>query len=320
MKKYYYCVDVGGTSIKAGIVDKDNNIIHKGFVKTIVSSHPDFLSESILKLIASLEEKSNLPISKAAGLGIGVPGLIDSENGLIRYSGNLKLKNYPLKQTLESKLNIPIKVSNDASVALLAELFAGAGRNYKNFIMLTLGTGIGGGIVIGGRPLSEFSNFCCEVGHMKVTSKKLSCTCGDYGCFEALASTKALTTLTASAMKKNPDSLMWQSCTPETASGKTVFEFLDKDKTAQDVFNEYIENLGTGIVSLYNIFNPEAIIIGGAISQKKHILIDPLKKYVDSRIFVQNADIKSNIIIAEMTGDAGIVGGKFLFRKEKKWN
>ena len=320
MKKYYYCVDVGGTSIKAGIVDKDNNILHKCHVKTVVSSDPDFLSNSIIKLVKSLEEKSKLPLGKAVGLGVGVPGLIDSVNGIIRCSGNLNLKDYPLKQTLQNTLHIPIKIANDASVALLAEMHAGAGRPYNNFIMLTLGTGIGSGIVVGGRPLSESVNFACEVGHMKITNKKVSCTCGDYGCFEALASTKALTSLTIAAMKNNPKSLMWNSYTPETVSGKTVFEFLNTDESAKEVFEEYIQNLGTGIISLYNIFNPEAIIIGGAISQKKDVLINPLKKYVDSRIFVKNADIKSNIIIAEMTGDAGIIGGKFLFKKEKKWN
>ena len=312
MKKYYYSVDVGGTFIKAGIVDKDGTVICSDSLKTVPAG-TNYLAESIIILLEKLEKSSGYKLDKAAGVGIGLPGLIDCTNGFLKFSGNLKLRNYPLKAELEKKIKAPIKIANDADIATLAEQFYGAGAGHDNFIMITIGTGIGGGIVCGGKILSEYVNYCGEVGHIKLTRSKVKCSCGDEGCWEALASTKALVEATSKAMVKNPESKMWKSYTPDMANGKTVFEYMDEDETAKKVFDDYICNLGDGIVSLVNIFVPEVIVVGGAISAQKSKLTAPLEEYVNKHIYAKNVDHKVKIVTAKYTGNAGIIGGKCLF-------
>jgi glucokinase len=267
----------------------------------------------IKKLIDLLEKESNLKIENASGLGIGLPGLVDIQNGVLGFSGNLKLKNYALKSELEKFVHIPIKIANDADVATLAEAYFGAGKNYSNFIMATIGTGIGGGIVISKKLISENAPYAGEIGHIKVTDKKVKCSCGEYGCFEAVASTKALVSMTAETMKKHKNSAMWQAYSPETVSGKTVFEFKDTDPVAKEVFDKFIKNLGDGLVSLANIFMPEAIVLGGAISNQKKALVEPLDAYVNAHIYAKNIGKKIPIISAKHTGNAGILGGRCLF-------
>ena len=313
MKKYYFSIDIGGTTIKGGIVDENNNILCKNKVNTVVSSEPNYLVMSIMELIKKLEDESGLSIKNSSGLGVGSPGMIDSQNGIIKFSGNLKLTNYPLKDELSKLVPVPVKVANDADIATLAELKIGAGKNLKHFIMLTLGTGIGSGIVINGELLSNHIPLCGEIGHMKVLNKNIPCSCGEINCYETIASTSALSRLTIAAMQQNPESKMWTKYNLDNVNGKTVFDFLDSDETAKKVFDEFIENLGTGIVSLVNAFMPEAIILGGSVSNEKETLTKPLEDFVNNHIYAKNIGIKVNIKPAEATGCAGIVGGKLLF-------
>lgn len=313
MEKYYFCIDVGGTTIKGGIVDENNNIICQNKVKTEPGEEQGYLVLSIMELIKKLELASGLSVNSSYGIGLGVPGLVNASTGVVRFSGNLKVREYPLKAELEKRVSVPVKVANDADVATLAELKLGAGQKYKNFIMLTLGTGIGCGIVVDGKILGISVPYSSEIGHMKVTDTGVTCTCGDKNCFEAVASTRALSNQTREAMKQNPDSKMWSKYKLQTVNGKTVFEFLNEDKTANEVFANYIKNLGNGIVSLYNIFMPEAVILGGSISNEKERLTAPLMEYTNNHVYVKQINIKTNIVTAEYTGDAGIVGGKFLF-------
>ncbi len=312
MKRYYYSIDVGGTNIKGGIVDESGNVLFRKTIKTLPESQ-NFLSDSIIKLVKELEKISNLSAQKACGIAVGLPGLIDSQNGVLGFSGNLKLKDYPLKSELEKAFNVQIKIANDADVATLAELHFGAGKNLNNFIMVTVGTGIGGGIVVNRKLLSETVPYAGEIGHMKTTDKKIKCTCGEYGCFEATASTKALVSMTKLAMKKNPQSKMWQTYDLDSADGKTVFEYKDTDETAKEVFDNFISNLGSGLVSLSNIFMPEAIIVSGAISNQGKNISVPLETYINSHIFAKNVGVKIKVKIAEFTGSAGLVGGICLF-------
>ncbi len=311
--KFYFCIDIGGTALKGGIVSADNNLLCVQKIKTEPETLPDYICKRIMALIELLQTASGKMLKDAQGLAIGVAGLVNSKCGEVKYSPNLNLKEYPLKRKLEKFIDIPIMVANDADVATLAEKNLGAGKIYNNFIMLTIGTGIGCGIVIDGKLLGISVPYSSEIGHMKTTDSGLKCACGDSNCFEALASTKALVAQTKAAMKANPQSKMWSKYTLASVNGKTVFEFLDSDPTARKVFNNYIEHLGNGIVSLYNIFMPEAVVLGGAISCSKDKLTKPLSKFVDKHIYASNIGIKSNIISAEFTGDAGIVGGRFLF-------
>lgn len=313
MSSYYYCVDVGGTTIKGGIIDEDNNILFQTWVKTRTFDGSISLAENIMMLISNLEEMSELKINKAKGLGVGVAGII-SKDGVVCRSVNLNLNQYPLKTELEKLVDIPIKIANDASIAGLAENEFGAGKNYNNFLMLTLGTGVGGEIIVNGEAFRQIRPFASEMGHMKITDRNIRCACGEFGCFESVASTIALEKQTCDAMLKNKDSKMWNKYTLESVTGKTVFEFKDIDKTASQVFKNYIKYLGTGIVNLINILSPEAIVIGGAISAQKENLTKPLKEFIYSHIYTRSERPLPEILTAKATGNSGILGTRCLFK------
>lgn len=310
--KYYFGIDVGGTYIKAGIIDEKCDILCTKKIKT-TPDEPNFLANSIIKIINLLLEENKIKAKDVLGIGVGLPGLIDSKNGVLGFSGNLKLKNYPLKSELEKVFDIPIKIANDADIATLAEMHFGAGQKTDNFAMLTIGTGIGGGVVMGGRLISDHSDYAGEVGHMKITDKKIKCTCGEFGCFETLASTKALVRETKLAMKKHPESLMWQTYDLNTVTGKTVFEYISSDETARQVFDKFIKNLGDGIVNLVNIFKPELILLGGAVSSQRSKLTAPLEEYVNNHIYARHAGFKVKVKTATLANDAGILGCRCLF-------
>lgn len=312
MNNYYYCIDVGGTTIKGGVVDENNNILFSSWVKTRTFDGSITLAENIVSLLNNLQDGSGLKIDKAKGLGVGVAGIISNE-GVVCRSANLNLNQYPLKTELEKIVNIPIKIANDACIAGLAETAFGAGKDFSNYVMLTLGTGIGGEIIINGKAFRLSRCFSSEMGHMKITDRNIRCGCGEYGCFESVASTIALERQTREAMEKNKDSKMWEKYTPETVTGKTVFEYKDIDKTASTVFKNYIKYLGTGIVNLINILHPEAVVIGGAVSAQKDALTTPLKEYVYAHIYARGERPLPEILNAKASGNAGILGAKCLF-------
>lgn len=316
MSKNYFCIDVGGTYIKAGIVSDSGDVICSTKSKTEEFNDSSTLGKQIEKIIKNLELVSKIKISNSAGIAIGLPGLVDSKNGILMYSGNLNLTSYNLKAELEKSFSVPIKIANDADVATMAEQYYGAGVGCKNFIMVTVGTGIGGGIVIDGKALSSTRDYTGEIGHTKFANIDEPCTCGETGCSEVYASTKVLTSLTREAMAKHKDSLMWTKYNLETVNGKTVFEFKDIDAAAAEVFEEFIKRLGTILVNLSNILLPEMIVISGAISQQKNELIKPLETYVNSHIFARHINYKIKIKTAHHTKDAGIIGASCLFKEE----
>ncbi len=312
-KNYYFSIDVGGTDIKGGVVSCDGTILACTKIPTNARALKFDLSQSIVNLVNKLEVVSGCKVSNALGIGIGLPGLIDSNRGILRHSGNLGLSNYPIISKLENHFDIPIKIANDADVATIAELYFGAGKEFDNFVMIMVGTGIGGGVVINKKPLSELADYSAEFGHMKVTDKKILCTCGRTGCFEAVASTRALTNLITSELSKNQKSKILNDFHISEVSAKTLFDYIGRDKTTDKVFDEFIINLGDGIVNLVNIFSPDAVIIGGAISAQKQALLKPLEKYVNNNIYASNAGKKVKFVVAKETGNVGIIGAMCLF-------
>ena len=306
MSKYYYCIDVGGTDIKAGIVDSENNIIARSKTPTKTYFEKSSLAETLFEIMKELENTTNLAVDKASGIGIGLPGLVDDNAGIIKYINSLKIKNYNIKEDMKKYTVVPVRLANDAELATLAEFKLGAGKGHNNLAMLTIGTGIGSGIIVDGKPLRSSMPFACELGPISITQDENES-------FERLASTKALVNQTREAMENNTSSKMWQTYTPETVSGRTVFEYKDIDQTAKDVFERYIRFLGTGVVTVYNIFTPEVIVIGGGVSGQKSALIKPLTEYVNSHIFTKNIGQKVKIISAKFMNDAGILGARCLF-------
>lgn len=312
-KEYYYSIDVGGTDIKAGVVTKDGRILSTVKIPTNARSLKFDLATSILNACEKLEVFSSFRLSDAQGLGIALPGLVDFERGVLRHSGNLRVVNYALVSKLEKNIKIPIKIGNDADVCTLAELHFGAGKKYANFVLVVVGTGIGGGVVINHKALSEFCNYSCEIGHMKMTDQNILCTCGKMGCFEAMASARALTNILKTALAENQNSRILRTVHINEVTAKTVFDFLTKDKVADNVFKQYIKNLGDGIVNLVNIFSPDAVVLGGAISAQKSVLTNPLEKYVNENIYASNAGKKIKILTTKELGSAGMIGAMCLF-------
>ncbi|MBQ8451738.1 MAG: ROK family protein [Clostridia bacterium] len=308
MKNFYYCVDVGGTYIKAGVVDEKGKILFKDKCPTNLKTNS--LAENIIILLKNIENSSGFELKKALGLGVACPGMIDSTNGIVKFAGNLNLTNYPLEMEMKKFTKVPIKLANDADAATLAELILGSGKGFGSAFMFTFGTGVGGGFALNGHLLPV--NYSGEIGHMKLFSNGIKCTCGEEGCYETMASTAALIRQTKEAVKNNPNSLL-NTYPLESISGKTIFEFLDKDKTAKEVFDRFITYAGTGIVNIVNTLNPDVIIIGGAISAQKDVVLKPLTKYVNEHVFKRHGNEKVEIKIAKFTNDAGIIGARFLF-------
>jgi glucokinase len=245
-------------------------------------------------------------------VGIGCPGIIDTDQGVVCFSGNLHLSNFPLKEQVERRVGKPVKVTNDANAAALGEGKFGAGSNYSDSILVTLGTGVGGGIIIGGKLFEGYKGAGAEIGHMVIVAGGNSCTCGRRGCFEAYASATALKDMTIRAMQADKNSAMWKGYDLSTVSGKTAFDYADSDLSAKGVVDSYIGYLACGITNLANIFRPQAIILGGGVAAQGDKLIKPLQKKLDGEILGGNDRARVVVLTATLGNLAGSLGAAAL--------
>lgn len=312
-KDVYIGVDVGGMSLKGAGVLFDGTIIEKTVISTNNQKGNEvfekILKELVTILVNKLSENYNIK-----GIGIGVPGICNINKLIVEYAPNLKLEKCDVNKCLSS-FNLPIYISNDANVAALGEARFGAAKEFKDSIFLTLGTGVGGGVIINGKLFEGFEGKGTELGHMVIVVDGEECGCGRKGCFEAYASASALLRITKRIMNENKDSMMWEYCNGDinNVNGLTSFECSKKgDLAANKVIDEYIKNLGEGILNYCNIFRPEAIIIGGGISNQGDYLIEKVTKYCSDR----NYGFKNSPIVkikcAELKNDAGIIGAASL--------
>lgn len=310
--KYYIGIDIGGMSIKGVVVDGDGKIICEGTSPTGEKDGGESLTANVCELVNTLITQSGYGNSEFAGVGIGCPGVIDSKNGIVIFAGNLALKNYHLVENVQNKVNLPVKITNDANAAALGEARFGAGRKSDNAVLITLGTGVGGGVIIDGKLFEGYKSAGTELGHIVIKEGGKSCTCGRKGCFEAYASATALINSTAQAMEENRDSAMWQTYTPETVNGKTAFEYMDSDPTAKKVVEEYIRYLACGLTSIANIFRPQIIMLGGGVCNQGERLIAPVRNLVKKEIFggCDYADIE--VVKATLGNSAGALGAASL--------
>ncbi|MCL2751501.1 MAG: ROK family protein [Firmicutes bacterium] len=312
---YYIGIDLGGTNIKAGIIRADGSIVRTRSVETGVKYGFSEVVKRIGGLAAKLIAEAGVPLSECAGVGIGSPGTVDSAGGKIVYANNLFWEDADLRGELSKYINLPIYMSNDANAAALGEYLFGAGRGSGNMLMFTLGTGVGGGVIIDGKLYEGNKSAGAELGHIKIASKGRSCTCGRKDCFETYASATALIGDTKTAMLKNRDSAMWQYTggDPEKADGKTAFECAKAgDKAAERVIRSYIKNLADGVTSFVNIFMPETIVLGGGVCAQGAALLVPLRKHVKKYQYGGKRSPKVNIVVAELGNNAGIVGAASL--------
>lgn len=223
--KYYVGIDLGGTFIKAGVVDENYNILAKSSVPSEVDGNDEGLADRIAKAATMAMEELGLSISDISSVGVGTPGAVDSKNGIVVYANNLGFRNTPLGQYLEDRLHTSVYLENDANVAAYGETLAGAAAGYQDVVVITLGTGVGGGIIIDGKIYTGFNGFAGELGHMVVEYGGRPCTCGRKGCIEAYASATGLIKMTKEAMEAHPDSALWKVApTLDDVNGKTAYD------------------------------------------------------------------------------------------------
>ena len=306
---YYMGLYVGGTSIKGLVINEKGDILSEGCVPVEVGAD---LADTIEVLADELVQRMGVVFSQISGIGVCCPGLIDTTTGTVLFAGNLELKNYPLKKLLVDKFKLRVEVCNDANAAALGEAKFGVGKGYDNSIMITLGTGVGGGIVIDGKLFEGNKGAGTEVGHMVIEKGGLKCTCGRRGCFEVYCSARALTAKTKFEMEEDTGSDMWKTYTNDTADGKTAFEYMDGDKTAKRIVDWYINHLACGITNLANIFRPNIVMLGGGVAAQGSRLTAPLQKLVDKELFGGTDFAPVKIECASLGNRAGAYGAAAL--------
>ncbi len=306
--KYYAGIDLGGTFVKCGIVSEEGELLIKDKMPTQRGRSFAEIAGDMARLAGALAEKAGVSLS---GAGVGSPGVVDSKNGAIVYSCNLNWRNAALAEEMESVLGVPVCVTNDANAAALGEQFIGAGKGFRNVVFVTLGTGVGGGIVIDGKLFEGFRSAGAEIGHTVIRMNGERCGCGRKGCFEAYASATALIRQTRRAMEKHPESEMWKLCggDPEKADGRTSFDGMRAGvRTAKTVVKNYIGYLSEGVTNLCNEFRPEAVLLGGGISAEGDTLVKPLSELVDRKVYGGTDYAPVKILKASLGNDAGMFG------------
>lgn len=306
----YIGIDLGGTNIAVGIVDENNKVVASDSTPTLAERHWSEIVMDMAELTKKVTLENGYKLEDIESIGIGCPGTVNTDNGVIAYSNNIAMDQVPMADEIRKYLGIDVKINieNDANAAAYGEYVA-TGATAKSFIFITLGTGVGGGVVLDGKLYRGFNFAGAELGHFIMKMDGEPCSCGANGCWEAYASVTALIRQTREAMEANPDSLMHKFAEENgKVSGRTSFmAAAEGDEAAQKVVDKYIEYVATGIASIVNIFQPEILVIGGGISKEGDKLLNPIKEYVnkiDYNKYMQKTDIR----IAQLFNDAGIVG------------
>ena len=309
----YVGVDIGGKNIKMGIVDDFGRVLSSMSYKTEQERGYDAVLLEIISNIGVLCEQAGIYTDDISGIGIGVPGICNSRAGLVMSCSTLNWKGVELAGDVTNLTGKPCKVCNDANCAALGEQRFGSGRNYKNLVYITLGTGIGSGIILDGKLFEGLGCAGAEAGHMGISVDGEKCACGNRGCWETFASAKAFVRQTREAVRKNPGGILAEVC-KDGISGKSAFIAARKgDKVAASLIERYIDYVTYGLIGLTNILHPQAFIIGGGIANEGAALTLPVKKklneYIDNNGFYPYVDVVSAKLgeSAEFMGAAALV-------------
>ncbi len=312
---YRLGIDLGGTNIVAGIVDENYEIVGVGKVKTNLPRPAEEIADDMANAAREAIINAGLTIDDIESIGIGTPGVAVPASGMVVYSCNLGFFDVPLGEMMQQRLGKKVFVENDANAAAYGEYIAGAGRGTNNFIAITLGTGVGGGIIIDGKIYSGSNNAGGELGHTVIAKGGEICGCGRNGCWEAYASATALIRQTKQAMIRYPDSNMWELCEGDIGkvNGITAFNAMrNGDLAGRMVVEKYIQYVAIGIANMINIFQPDVICIGGGISKEGDNLTGPVREFVEGENYARNMRSKTAIKTATLGNDAGIIGAAFL--------
>ena len=309
-------IDIGGTSIKGAAVDSNGRVYEKFSMPFVKGEPGEITIRKLADLVREYIASQHLE-GKIVGIGIGSPGTLDVNKGVVNYANNLGWNELPVKEIMQETLPYDVRLTNDANAAALGEAKFGAGKSYETVIMLTLGTGVGGGIIINGQLFEGNEGKGGELGHTVIQVDGEQCTCGRKGCLETYGSATALIRETKKAMYANRRSLMWKiSPEIELVGGKVVFEAAAQgDESAIKVLNNYIKYLGEGILNYCNIFRPNIIVLSGGIANAGEQLFVPLNEYVKERHYGYQATPEVKIVPAELGYDSGKIGAAALFFK-----
>lgn len=315
--KHYLGIDIGGTNISAGVVDESFTLLSKEKVKTLNERPYSEVLEDIISVAKSAVSSAGITLDEIESIGIGCPGTCNRETGYVEYANNLHWENVPLSADIEKALGKPCFFDNDANVAAYGEYLAGAAKGAKNAVVITLGTGVGAGIIINGEIYSG-SNFAgAEIGHTVIVFDGAQCSCGRKGCFEAYSSATGLIRMTKEAAQKNPASLIKELAEADGKySARTAFNAAKlHDETGAEVVESYIKYLACGIANTINIFQPDILCIGGGVCNEGDNLLIPLKKLVAENIYSKNSTKNTEIVICSLGNNAGIIGAAMLGKK-----
>lgn len=315
---YYIGIDLGGTNIAGGLVTEDGTILAKGSVPTGRGRSAAEIVDDMAALAKRVAEDGKVGWEEVASVGLGVPGTANKETGVVEFANNLGFFDEPIVKLLEERLpGKRILFDNDANAAAWGEYVAGSGKGTESMIAVTLGTGVGGGIILNGALYEGINYAAGELGHFVIALDGKACSCGRKGCYEAYASATALIEQTKEAMEMNPASALWEIVGGdlERTEGKTVFDGIRLgDETAKLVFDRYIRYVGVGLVDLINVFQPELICIGGGISKAGEMLLAPLRHMIEEESYTRTAKRQTKLAIASLDNDAGIIGAALLPR------
>lgn len=313
--KYRIAIDLGGTDIKSGVVDEEYHIIKSHTIPTGAKRPFEVVVADMARAAVETAEMAGLEIADFSCVGVGVPSTINPKNGLLVFSNNTNWRNAPLRQELAKHLPVPVYIGNDANCAVIGEALAGAAKGKENVLMLTLGTGVGGGIIYEGKLFVGGDGMGAELGHMTLVHEGIVCTCGLPGCFESYASVSALIQQTRDAMKAHPDSMMNRHMQAHDGrvTGRTAFECAKAgDAAALAVVDQYTTYIANGIGSLCTIFRPEIVLIGGGISNEGDYLLDPINRKLPRYQHASDIIGSPPVVKATLGNSAGTIGAAFL--------
>ena len=319
---YTIGIDLGGTHIAVGLVDENFNIVKKISAPTLSQRGPYEITKDMAALSAKVCKECGLDLLRdVKSVGIAAPGTVNPSTGLIEYSNNIKMRDFPVVKKFAEYSGVAeenISIGNDANLAALGEATAGAAKGAECAVMITLGTGVGGGVVIDGKLLTGCAFGGAELGHTIIKYGGRQCSCGNKGCFEAYSSASALVALTREKFAAKHSPIIAEMCEddPMKIGGKTAFAAMRKGcRDSEEVVKYYISHLATGIANLINIFQPNVFLIGGGVCNEGDPLLLPLKEEVSQLIYSADKILKTDIRIATLGNDAGIIGAAALARK-----
>lgn len=312
---YRIGVDLGGTNIAVGVVSEDMKIIGRGKVKTKCPRPAAEIFDDIKVAVDMAIKDAGITMDEVVSVGVGTPGSVNKENGYIEFANNLGFDQVPAKEMLEERLGKTVYLDNDANCAALGEAIAGVGKGVGNFVAVTLGTGVGSGIIVNGKIVSGVNYAGGEMGHTVIMVNGKQCNCGRKGCWEQYASATALISQTKEAMLNNKESKMWQltNSNIDSVSGRTAFDAMRLgDEAAKEVCDNYIYYVSVGIANIINTFQPEFVCVGGGVSHEGETILNPIRKHIENERYSIHAAKQTKIVAAELGNDAGIFGAALL--------